>query len=79
MCVRVESTESPVPAYDHERLIVRVPPGLSRAITLRVVRAVMAELGAPQPTLGARCWCGAPILLDYIPAQRTSEVIRHGA
>lgn len=79
MCVRVQSAASPVPAYDHERLIVRVPPGLSRALTLRAVRAVMAELGAPQPQVGARCWCGEPIPLDHVPAQRTGEVISHGA
>lgn len=79
MCVRVQSSPSPVPAYDYERLIVRVPPGLPPDLTLRAVRAVMAGLGACQPESGARCWCGAPILLAHIPAQRASEVIRRGA
>lgn len=79
MCVRVQPAASPVPAYDHELLIVRVPHGLSLVLTLRAVRAVMAELGAPQPVCGARCWCGEPILLAHVPAQRTGEVISHGA
>lgn len=79
MCVRIHPTASPVPAYDYEALLVRVPPGLSPRVTLRVVRAVMAELGAPQPLVGARCWCGEPIRLDHVPAQRTGEVISRGA
>lgn len=79
MCVRVQAVTSPSPAYDPERRIVRVPEGLSPAITLRCVRAVMAELSTPQPALGARCWCGEPIVLDLFPAQHPSEVIRRGA
>lgn len=79
MCVRIESVASPSPAYDHERLLILVPPGLSPGLTLRAARTVMAELGAPQPTVGARCWCGEPILLDHVPAQRTGEVISYGA
>lgn len=79
MCVRVQSSASSVPAYDHENRIVHVPPGLPDHLTLRCVREVMAELHAPQPTFGAACWCGEPILLAHIPAQRTGEVISSGA
>jgi hypothetical protein len=79
MCVRIQPAASPSPAYDHKRCIIRVPAGLPPALTLRCVRAVLAELHAPQPDEGARCWCGEPVTLDHVPAQRTGEVISSGA
>lgn len=79
MCVRVQSAATAMPAYDPGRRIVLVPPGLPYSLTERCVRAVMAELHAPQPAFGAACWCGEPILLAHVPAQRVGEVISRGA
>jgi hypothetical protein len=78
MCVRVHSASTTRPAFDYRERTITVPPGLPATLTLCVVRSVLAELHVPQPELGAVCWCGEPVLLGYVPAQR-SEVMRRGA
>lgn len=78
MCVRVQSASTPTPAFSYRERLIRVPSGLPATLTLRVARAVLAELCVPQPEVGAVCWCGEPVLLDHVPAQR-SEVMRRGA
>lgn len=81
MCVRVRFASLVTTPYDAARRIITVPVGLNPRLTLRAVRAVLAELGAPQQPDGAVCWCGAPVHLwdGTIPAQRVDEVSPIGA
>lgn len=82
MCIRVRFTprnqlDEP---WDAARQIITIPDELSHTAlyTLRAVRAVLHQLGIPQPAFGARCWCGEEIsLLPAIPQQRRSEQVIH--
>jgi hypothetical protein len=83
MCIRVQITDSVVALvpWDPIHKVVSVPAGLPQAATLRVLRAILSELAVPQPPVGARCFCGAPVrLLPRVPQQRTEgQVTHHGA
>jgi len=82
MCIRVESAPRALidDPWDPLRQVITIPSTLRDAFALRAVRTVLAELDVPQPESGARCWCGEPIrLLDFIPQQRSNEVINLGA
>jgi hypothetical protein len=82
MCVRVSfASPNALPAFDADERVIAVPRGLSPAHTVTLVRAILVELVAEQPELGAVCWCGAPVdLTPRIPHQRRSEqVVKHGA
>lgn len=82
MCIRAQYSDASVLVpWDPVNQLVSVPAGLSRGSSLRVLRAVLEQLAVPQPPVGARCFCGAPVkLLPCIPNQRRSEqVMRRGA
>jgi hypothetical protein len=82
MCVRVRFSSRTTPRiYDPATRTITLPSSVSPVHTVTAVRAVLAELAAPQPELGARCWCGEPIdLVPRVPEQRRNEqVIKHGA
>lgn len=82
MCVRVSfASPNATPAFDATQRVITIPRHLSPARTVTLVRAILTELIAEQPELGAVCWCGAPVdLTPRIPNQRRSEqVVTHGA
>lgn len=82
MCVRVRfSAHCPADPWDADRRVITLPVTLPDAGTVRVVRAVLAELAVTQPPDGAVCFCGEPVRLSpRVPEQRrSSEVISHGA
>jgi hypothetical protein len=82
MCIRVDvapraQLDEP---WDPERQLITIPNELRDGFALRAVRAVLAELGVPQPEFGAVCWCGEPIPLpDYTSDQQRSEKVINGA
>ncbi len=79
MCITVRRSTDPVVTlipWDPATLTITIPAGLSSAVSLIAVRAVLAELAITQPPGGAVCCCGAPVTLPYIPAQRTVEGAR---
>lgn len=74
MCIRVrEDPTAELRPWDPHTLTITIPAGLSRRSSTTAVRAVLAELGIPQPADAAICFCGAPIELRPLPKQRTSE------
>lgn len=83
MCVRVEFAPSGTSRdpWDPESRIITLPVTLPVASTGVVVRAVLRELAVEQPSVGAVCFCGAPVyLLPRVPEQRRSdEVMFRGA
>lgn len=82
MCVRIQyNPPDTPPGFDADERLIRVPGQMPPAHTVTLVRAILAELVAEQPELGAVCWCGAPVdLTPRIPHQRTSDqVVTHGA
>ena len=82
MCIRVRFASCVQPCvYDAEVNTITLPEILDHAHAVTALRAVLSELRAEQPELGAVCWCGEPVtLLPRVPQQRRSEqVIRHGA
>lgn len=82
MCVRVSfASPNALPAFDADERVITLPRDLPPAHTVTLVRAILRELIAEQPELGAVCWCGAPVDLEpRVPEQRRSEqVVKHGA
>ena len=82
MCVRVALVPADaLPAYDADERVITIPKHLSPARRVTLVRAILRELAAPQPQLGALCWCGESVdMTPRIPHQRASEqVVTHGA
>lgn len=80
MCLSVRYADTISHPYDADHGVITVPSGLSPRLTLRAVKAVLAELHIPQSALTPICWCGQPVdLSGRVPAQRTGEVIRRGA
>lgn len=82
MCARVRfSSSTHFTPWDPIGVVITVPDGLPVLLTFVAVRAVLTQLRVPQPTYGARCFCGEPIrLTPRVPQQRRSEqVVTHGA
>ncbi|NUS86362.1 MAG: hypothetical protein HOY75_27475 [Streptomyces sp.] len=82
MCIRVESAPRAVldDPWDPVQQLITIPDTLRGRFAAQAVRIVLAELDVPQPKSGARCWCGEPVrLLDFIPQQRSNEVINHAS
>jgi hypothetical protein len=74
MCMRVQSAATVTRVYDAKTRTITVPAGLGPALTLRAVRAVVAELHLPVEGGAPLCWCGAPLTLTgLIPEQRRGE------
>lgn len=74
MCILVHRSPTPVHPWNAQLRVITIPAGLSCASELIAVRAVLVELGIPQPDDEAVCWCGAPVEAYRVPAQRhTSE------
>jgi hypothetical protein len=75
-CVKADCSEP----YDADRKVIILPRCLPRGDKLAVLRAVLSELAVPQPSLGARCFCGAPVLVaPRIPQQMRRRQVTHGA
>jgi hypothetical protein len=80
MCMRVQSAITVTRVYDADTGVITIPAGLCPALTQRAIEAVVAELHLPTHGDTPLCWCGQPLTLSgLIPAQRTGEVITHGA
>lgn len=82
MCVRIRFTERfSGPIYDAATNLITLPATLDDSLRVTAMRAVLSELLAEQPELGAVCWCGEPIdIVPRVPGQRRSEqVVTHGA
>lgn len=74
MCMRVQAAASVTRVYDADTGVITIPAGLCADLTLRAVRAVMAELRLPCEDDTPLCWCGAPVALTgLIPNQRRGE------
>lgn len=81
MCVRVlYSSAQPRPIYDSAARTITIPESVEPSRTAIAVRAVLAELAAPQPEFDTLCWCGETIVIaPRLPTQRRSEQVNHGA
>ncbi|GGW41042.1 hypothetical protein GCM10010381_27330 [Streptomyces xantholiticus] len=81
MCVHVRYSSAQLrPVYDSATRTITIPDSVDPSLTAIAVRAVLAELAAPQPEFGALCWCGEPIIITpRIPIQRRSAQVNHGA
>lgn len=88
MCatVVVEDVDPASPRWDRARVSLIVGQGLSYTEALHQIRTLLLWLGAPQPGLGATCWCGEDVEIPSaairVPRQRTSsgrEKIRHAS
>lgn len=83
MCVEVELCPTRVTLpWDAERLTITVLAGRGVERTTRAVRAVLIELDALQPPLGAVCWCGDVVDIPAIVRRgvvQMSEVVARGA
>jgi hypothetical protein len=75
MCTLVHRSPEPdaVPRWDAFRGVIIIPRLLLPDTQLLIVRAMLAGLGIPQPDDGATCWCGAPVEVTWVPAQRRDE------
>jgi hypothetical protein len=79
MCISVHRSASPavtIAPWNPTTLTITIPACLNAARSLIAVRAVLSELAIIQPADGAVCWCGSPVLLPRVPAQRTVEGAR---
>lgn len=82
MCVRVRySTAAPYVPYDPDGNCICLPLPLPEDLAYAALRAILDELAVEQPPSGARCFCGASVVLaPRVPEQRRSvEVMGHGA
>lgn len=80
MCIRVHTAPiSSITPWDHTHQAITIPTGLPPEAQAVALRAVLSELGIPQPAAGAVCWCGAPIDLPRSTEQRSGQVIRHAS
>ncbi|MGW2985480.1 hypothetical protein [Streptomyces goshikiensis] len=81
MCIRVQLTSAdPLIPYDPRRRLISVPALLPPESVLIVVRAILAELAVPQPSAGARCYCGEPVMLPRVSSHQSEGVVmRRGA
>lgn len=73
MCILVHRSPHPSRPWDAVLGVITIPAGLSCDRQVIAVRAVLAELGIPQPQDEAVCWCGAPVETFRVPAQRHRE------
>jgi hypothetical protein len=77
MCTIVHQSAKPIAGYrrvtvePHDYFVITIPAGLTYAGSLALVQAILAESGTPQPCDGAVCFCGAPVRVFGVPAQRT--------
>jgi len=82
MCGHIRFTaQSGHSIYDADSGLITLPASICVSRRVTAVRAVLCELRAPQPELGAVCWCGEPVnVLPRVPEQRRSEqVVKRGA
>lgn len=76
MCVLVRRSARVTTPWDPASETINIPTQLTPENALTALRAVLAEMGIPQPDAGAVCWCGDP---TRVPPQSDSEVIARGA
>ena len=68
--MRVHAAAEVTRVYDPDTGVITVPAGLCPALTLRALRAVMAELCLPCEEGAPLCWCGAPLDLAGLTVAR---------
>lgn len=73
MCIIVYRSPNPREPWNADLGVITIPAGLSVGRQVLAVRAVLLELGIPQPANEAVCWCGAPVESYRVPAQRRNE------
>jgi hypothetical protein len=76
MCVRIHRAAIVTNPWDADTVTITIPAHLDHAHALRAVRWLLAEMGTPQPNLGALCFCGEQVI---VPAAAYAEVITRGA
>ncbi|MER7046715.1 hypothetical protein [Streptomyces jumonjinensis] len=80
MCIRTEAAPAAlILPWDPSRHVITVPQGVPPEAALIGVRAVLTELAIPQPSAGARCWCGAAVELPRVPNRQEDEVIHRAS
>jgi hypothetical protein len=78
MCVRIHRATTLTAPWDADQLTITIPEWLDHDRALRAVRAILTELGALQPDLGAVCYCGEPVRVETGAAEYM-EAIHLGA
>lgn len=64
MCVEVRRTTTSVPRWNRRDVAIDIPFSLTSGEVLLLVRQILTELGTPQTTMGATCFCGEPVAVQ---------------